>query len=158
MTAHDTRAFSTRQTVTTPVNRFSDSEVFTPKRVIAQLPVSAWVQALSNQFKKLNDLSRGWDGYNGQPIDFHCSRFTEQVLDQLSRADIPEPSLVPLSNGRLQFEWHMNQYDLEVEVQGPLDMLCYRYDHLTDEEEEIELSADLLPLRNWLDELASRNL
>lgn len=133
------------------------NEAFVLQRLIARSLNSDWVSELEAHFRDFNNLPVGWDGYQGQPVDFHCARFTEQVLEQLSRSDLPAPSLVPLSNGTLQFEWHINNFDVEVEVHGPLEMSCFRYDLDTGEEEEMLVKADLLPLRKWIDDLASRN-
>jgi len=156
MNAIENTAFARADMMPSGNNQAQSSQVFSPKRIIVHSPNSNWATALAGRFKEFNNLGVGWDGYDGRPIDFHSARFTEQILDQLSRDDLPPPSLVPLSNGRLQFEWHMNGFDIEVEVHAPLDFSCYRFDLPTGVEEEIELSADLLPLRNWLDELSKR--
>ena len=157
MTEQATAAFPRSRRSKSRSEDFSSSEVFTRERIIARTPNSNWVQALSGKFTEMNNFQEGWDGYDGLPIDFHCARFTEQILDQLSRRDVPAPSLVPMSNGRLQFEWHLNQLDIEVEVHGPLDLTCYMRDLSTGEEQEMELSSDLMPLNKWLDDLASKN-
>ncbi|MEC7299156.1 MAG: hypothetical protein VXW43_10805 [Pseudomonadota bacterium] len=149
--------FSARSAASKFLPANQTSEAFVLERLIARNPSSDWVSELETRFRDFNNLAAGWDGYGGQPIDFHCARFTEQVLEQLSRSDLPAPSLVPLSNGTLQFEWHLNDFDLEVEVHGPLEMSCYRNDLLSGEEEERLLRADLLHLRKWLNDMAARN-
>jgi hypothetical protein len=56
--------------------------------------------------KELEDLEPDWNGYGEKAIG-------EKAIDTLAWV-----SVVPLSNGGLQLEWHTTQFDIEIEV-GP---------------------------------------
>lgn len=114
---------------------------------------SEWSAALAERFNKLTGLPRGWDGYDGKPVSFTCSHFAAQLLERLYDSEIPFPSLVPGSDGTVQIEWHINQYDIEVDVLGAFDVVATRYDCLTGHSEELELDADFTQLARWISDL-----
>ncbi|MCP4071982.1 MAG: hypothetical protein GY742_09625, partial [Hyphomicrobiales bacterium] len=64
-------------------------------------------------------------------------------------------NLVPGSDGSLQIEWHLNQYDIEIDVLEPYDIVATRFDHVTDRDEELELQSDFSALANWITDLAA---
>jgi hypothetical protein len=112
-----------------------------------------WANALSGKFNELTALQRGWDGYTGQPVSFTCARFAADLLERLYDGALPPPSLVPGSDGTLQFEWHINQFDVEVDVLGAYEVIATRHDCLTGETEELELSSDYTALAGWISDL-----
>ena len=52
----------------------------------------------------LASLADGWDGYGGAPITEAAMRVARAI------------HVVPTCNGGIQVEWHVNGWDLEVEV------------------------------------------
>jgi hypothetical protein len=109
-----------------------------------------WTKALGGKFDKLTALRLGWDGYAGQPVSFTCASFAARLLERLYDEALPPPSLVPGSDGTLQFEWHINQYDVEVDVLGAFEVVAIRHDCLTGATEELELDTDFTSLADWI--------
>ncbi|EEE35357.1 hypothetical protein RKLH11_4033 [Rhodobacteraceae bacterium KLH11] len=50
----------------------------------------------------------------------------------------------------MQLEWHLNGYDIEIDVLAPFNVVASRYDHLSDAEDEIEVQSDFSELANWM--------
>jgi hypothetical protein len=123
------------------------------KIVLNRHSENAWKKALESKFNELTALRVGWDGYNGQPVSFTCASFAAKLLERLYDDVLPLPSLVPGSDGTLQFEWHINQYDLEVDVIGAFNVIATRHDCLTGETEELELDSDYTALAGWISDL-----
>lgn len=113
-----------------------------------------WLMDLKRRFDELTELPRGWDGYGGRPVSFTCAQFAANLLERLFQEGVPAPSLVPGGDGTLQFEWHRNLYDVEVDVLGPYDVVAVRRDLVTGRVEELELTADFTPLSDWISDLA----
>ena len=111
---------------------------------------SLWIQELKDRLDKLTSLPRGWDGYNGQPVSFNCAQFAANLIERLYVANVPAPQLVPGADGTLQLEWHMNGFDVEVDVLGPYAVMATRFDHETAMDEEIEIQTDFSELANWI--------
>lgn len=66
------------------------------------------------------DLQQGWDSYNAPPIKPSIVQFAlDFILYEIPRHYQP-PQIVPRNNTGLQFEWHVNEMDLEVYF-SPLD-------------------------------------
>lgn len=111
---------------------------------------SRWVQELEERLNELTSLPRGWDGHIGSPVAFTCAQFAAQLIENLCVEDVPAPKLVPGSDGTLQLEWHMNQFDLEIDVLAPYNIIASRFDHLTGNDIEIEVQTDFTELANWV--------
>ena len=111
---------------------------------------SPWIRELEDRFHEITALPIGWDGYRGLPVAFNCAIFAADLLERLCSANVIAPSLVPGSDGTLQIEWHCNNYDIELDVLGPNNVVATRYNHLTGYEEEIELQNDFSPIAAWI--------
>ncbi|OSQ44942.1 hypothetical protein [Marivita geojedonensis] len=127
-------------------------------RVRVANPRSEWVKELEERFDVLTSLRRGWDGYTGVPVSFTCAQFAANLIERLYNRSLPAPQLVPMANGTMRLEWHMNEFDVEVDVLGPYDVVAYRADLLNDTEEEIEIQTDFTELSEWITELATERL
>jgi len=111
---------------------------------------SVWVRELKDRLDDLTSLPRGWDGYAGQPVLFNVAQFAANLIERLCIDDVPAPQLVPGSDGTMQLEWHLNGYDIEIDVLAPFDVVATRYDHLSDTEDEIEVQSDFSELSLWM--------
>lgn len=116
-------------------------------------PKSQWVEELKKRFDELTALPRGWDGYGGRPVSFNCAFFAANMIERLFTDGVPAPQLVPGGDGTIQFEWHRNQYDVEIDVLAPYDVVAVRRDHRTGAVDEIELQADFSVLSDWIGHL-----
>lgn len=130
----------------------------TQARVRVSNPRSPWVKELEGDFNTLTSLRKGWDGYAGLPVSFTCAQFAANIIESLYTQALPPPQLVPMSDGTLRLEWHMNKYDLEIEVLAPYEVVACRTDLMTDEEEEIEVQTDFTELSKWVSALAAKRI
>lgn len=124
-------------------------------RVRVSNPRSPWVKELESRFNALTSLRKGWDGYVGLPVSFTCAQFAANVIERLYSDALPPPQLVPMSDGTLRLEWHMNKYDLEIEVLAPYEVVALRTDLITEEEQEIKVQTDFTELAGWVSDLAA---
>ena len=137
-----------------PNFRPSNENVFTHtnrnlrERVARNNPL--WVQELESRLNSLTGLPIGWDGYQGKPVSFSCASFAANLIGRICVDNVPAPHLVPGSDGTLQLEWHLNGYDIEIDILAPFEVVAARYDHATGEEEEIEVQADFSELAEWV--------
>lgn len=127
-------------------------------RVRVSHPRSAWVNELEERFDVLTSLRRGWDGYAGVSVSFTCAQFAANLIERLYTHSLPAPQLVPMPNGTMRLEWHMNEFDVEVDVLGPYDVVAYRADLLNNSEDEIEIQTDFTELSEWIAELAAERV
>lgn len=111
---------------------------------------SPWAQELKDRFDTLTALKKGWDGYNGKPVSFTCAQFAANLIENLYLERLPPPQLVPGSDGTLQLEWHINQYDLEIDVLAPYRVVATLFNHKTDKEKKIEIETDFTALADWV--------
>ena len=83
-----------------------------------------------NLFERLNDLLNlpvNWDTYGADKIDIKAVLYAVALLGDLLDKNIPEPSIVPVSDGSIQFEWHINGVNLEINSQPNGTMEYYSY-------------------------------
>lgn len=140
-----------------PNYRLNDESIFSSlgvrRRVRVVTPRSVWARELEERFDELTSLPKGWDGYDGIPVSFNCAQFAANLIESLFVQGVPAPQLVPGADGSLQLEWHVNQYDLEVDVLAPYEVVATRYNYATEEENEIDIQADFTELASWVQEL-----
>lgn len=125
-------------------------------RVRVEPARSKWICDLRERFDEITSLPKGWDGYDGRPVTFTTAQFAASLIERLSVDGVPSPSLVPGSDGTVQIEWHRNHYDIEIDVLGPYEVVAFRRDQRTGNEEELDLQMDFTALAGWIEGLSSK--
>ena len=88
-------------------------------RVPVCLSTIAWENIVIDRLKNLCSLQKGWDGYKGQPTRFDVAYFAMGLLKIVCPPTTPLPSIVPLSSGGLQIEWHYPHIEIELTIREP---------------------------------------
>ena len=131
----------------------SDSEVLSAWLLARSGP---WSQPLASKLQELATLPEGWDGYNGKPVCPAIVRCAAQLVDQLYVPGLIKPHLVPGGDDTLQLEWHVNQFDLEIDILGPRQLVAYLYDLDGGKEEEMEMEPSNRALAGWVRRVQQR--
>jgi len=106
----------------------------------------AWIAATYDAWARLSRLEENWDSYGGQPIRREALLGVLNFLVHIDVAPLPLPAFVPMSNGGVQLEWHSNDIDLEVEVDGLNEGSFIWENNVTGECHEGDLSGAELSL------------
>jgi len=115
----------------------------------------AWLSQTANSIAELLWLPRNWDSYNALPIDMARVGSVLRVLLSTLDDRSPAPSVVPLSNGGIQIEWHRNSVDLEIESISANRFGLYFADDESGESLEDEFTTDLSLLRSLVSRLSN---
>lgn len=114
-----------------------------------------WRAVVEARLKKLGTYPHGWDGYQSSPPHPSVIAYARSVLNSVMQQDTPAPSIVPMSEGGLQLEWHRNGYDIELAIFSTNDLeLSITF---PDEREPIEdkpLTLSFFELSEVLEQLA----
>jgi hypothetical protein len=109
--------------------------------------------AVAASFDALQQLPENWNGYGAQRIDPAIIAAARQLIEQVPSDVVSTPQVVPMTRGRLQFEWHHGPRSLEVEFESPSQIHYLKSDSAARIEEEDVLSADdadrVLDLLRW---------
>ena len=105
-----------------------------------------WANEAMQKLAALSELKAGWDGHHGKPITNVAVSYTKNILGHIMQPGVPLPSITPLSYGGVQLEWHRKGWDIEIEVPGPGRLYVFARNIQTEDERELELSADLSDL------------
>jgi hypothetical protein len=76
----------------------------------------SWLRSVKAQIEECATFKAGWDSYAAKPISSVACTAAYRIIRELAARETPIPSVVPTSDGYLQFEWHMNDIDLEIRV------------------------------------------
>ena len=68
--------------------------------------VPEWWPSAIKKITALLSLPDNWDSYGAKSIDVNLAYASVNILQQISSIELPQPSIVPTTQGRLQFEWH----------------------------------------------------
>lgn len=71
-------------------------------------PVSPVSDTAGERLKELLRLPDGWDGYGAPPI--------RPEIAALATVLLTPPSIVPMSDGGIQLEWHIYSIDFEMSI------------------------------------------
>ena len=97
-----------------------ESLLVSPPEIEAVAPPSSPVGSLTERtgtiLDELTTLDRGWDGFDGIPVQRHTVRRAWEFLKAIEVHTQIMPDIVPLSNGGLQLEWFVGPYEVEVEI------------------------------------------
>ncbi len=101
-----------------------------------------WVRAAVKKMSQLSHLSENWDSYGARAVDeFLIQRVGEQI--SLTEAvSLPEPEVVPTSEGGVQLEWDLDSCALELEFCPDGSVLYLYEDRQAPDEDDGELSPD----------------
>ncbi len=132
----------------TPLHGIDDTSVRTDALTAFRCE---WCDYVVARLAQLYSLKRGWDGHAGRSPDQATVLFAGQVIATMMLPNVPRPSIMPLSDGGIQIEWHRNGWDVEIEVAGPNRLVVYTHSLASGEERELPLGPDLTALRGIIE-------
>jgi hypothetical protein len=105
------------------------------------------------RLEALKGLPENWNGDGAEPIDPRVIDAAGHFLLGLPDDDITTPQVVPMTRGRLQFEWHRDKRSLELEFEDPEHIHYLKSDDDAGVEEEeilpISEGGAILELLRW---------
>ncbi|MEM7242999.1 MAG: hypothetical protein AAF429_12505 [Pseudomonadota bacterium] len=105
---------------------------------------SPWSATLEKKLEELVSLEPGWDGYKGLALNFRVAGYALEVLNRMYVPNVPPPCLVPIANGTLQAEWHINGMDLELQFRKTLPQIeVFFYNEANAEVDEFSIAGDI---------------
>lgn len=81
-----------------------------------------WRSIVEARLKKLGGYQTGWDGYCSAPPHPSVIAYARSALHSVMQFGTPVPSIVPMSEGGLQIEWHQDGYDIELAIYSTDDV------------------------------------
>ncbi|GAC1451081.1 MAG: hypothetical protein NVSMB9_35960 [Isosphaeraceae bacterium] len=101
----------------------------------------------------LRALPKGWNGYDAAPTDPGIIKAAERFISDMPGDIVPAPQVVPMTRGRVQFEWHRGDRSLELEFESPEFVHYLKWDSDAGIEEEeiipVQQQSKILELLNW---------
>jgi hypothetical protein len=124
------------------IRKAESSSVIRPESTLTgQIP--AWFDAVARKCVSFVELENNWDSYGGRPVHESIAQAAANLIVQLVRASVPEPTVVPTSGGGIQLEWHTTTVDLEIELASAGRISAVFEDRTTGREWEHEFQSDL---------------
>jgi len=62
----------------------------------------------------LTELNRNWNSHGAQPLDYGCLLSGLDALIAVLHPDSIAPSVFPMANGGINFEWSKAEFSIEV--------------------------------------------
>lgn len=95
-----------------------DDALIAPRDLEQEHVVDEQLKALTARLRELLQLEDGWDSYGARALQRYLVEAGLRFVEPLLSADVDAPHLVPTSRGGIQFEWHVGNRELEIEVVG----------------------------------------
>ena len=116
---------------------------------VARLDKAATLSAL----EELKTLPLNWSGYGASPIDHVLIHSAREFISALPCDLVATPEVVPMTRGRLQFEWHRGNRSLELEFECTDRIHYLKWDSGAGIEDEDTISvndrAEIHALLRW---------
>jgi hypothetical protein len=77
-------------------------------------------QTVAERVEHLKQLAKNWDGYGAEPIREAAIDEAEAFVEAHSPQTLPW--FIPMTDGRVQIEWHRGEASLEMEFAGTGDI------------------------------------
>jgi hypothetical protein len=113
----------------------------------------AWLKPTIQSFMGLLQLPQNWDGYGAVQVREQIAQQALMVLVEVMDNDAPAPSVVPLSNGGVQLEWHRRGRNLEIEFPADEAPGFYYYEDGSEFEGEGQVSRNYDRIQTYLSKL-----
>jgi hypothetical protein len=107
-----------------------------------------WLEATLRGIEQVSGLEDNWDSYGGKRVSLSSVIHGLELVLGLLANNSMAPIVFATSNGGIQFEWHTNEVNLEIEVTPDGRKLVYREDIASGDEWETEVNGDLRPLQD----------
>ena len=116
-------------------------------------PLPIWLRPLVNGLRAVLALPADWDSYGAPRIALPPVLAAFELAANSLGPNSPPPSVVPLSSGGVQFEWHRQNFELEI-VFEPGEPASFSWSNpQTGEEDSGELPTGERKLRSYLKDL-----
>ena len=115
-----------------------------------------WLTSALTHVAQIAQLPHNWDGDQSPPLAAKEREHITKLLSSIDNADLPEPTIVPISGGGMQIEWQHEGRELELEIVAESEDLIFLkvYQDGTMEENAYPI-ADLDRTKELLDWLLS---
>ena len=112
---------------------------------------SDWQVAAVKKLLRFGRLKPNWDSYGSSPISFEVIRTAINLLAQASFEDLPNPSILPVSGGGVQYEWVKGDHEVQIEIKPDCSIvyLIAKNDEPLKEERLVDL-GEVERLLSWL--------
>jgi hypothetical protein len=105
-----------------------------------------WLAEVNARLEGLRRLPPDWDGFGGEPPRDDVVRFARELLQSVMTPTTPAPHIAPMSHEGLQLEWHIQDVDLEVEIEEPGMVSVLYHDPHLGRTDEIAMTNDFSAL------------
>jgi hypothetical protein len=116
-------------------------------------PLPLWWDNVANKIIELLRLEPDWDTYGADSIDKHNAISSIYKLRKIIDFSAISPSVIPVSNGSIQYEWHTLDFDLEIVFSTEEPHYLYYYDIRNDKDLKLSISSDNDELKNILKQI-----
>ncbi len=120
------------------------------------LTLPDWLVSLLRDLNSIAFLPPDWDSYGALPITQQILEHAFDVIVKLMDEDTPLPEVGATVRGGVEFEWHIDGKDLEVQVESPFKVHAYFYDQQKPEDEwEEDIGVNLSVLEPYIHRLTA---
>lgn len=111
-----------------------------------------WLLEVVRDLNRIVLLPPNWDSYGALPIDQPTLEHALHVIVKIMDDDIPLPQVGATVRGGVEFEWHIDGKDLEIQVGRPFEVHAYFHDEQKPEDEwEEDIGVNLDVLETYID-------
>jgi hypothetical protein len=109
---------------------------------------SEWYGEALERMNRLTDLAAGWNGHGAREVKGDTAMEAVKFLAEVAYPKIAAPSIVPISDGGVQVEWHRGGLDIEISFSED-DPGVYVEDREDGSSEELALAEAVATIQRY---------
>lgn len=90
---------------------------YTVNLIAQRLELPEWFNSVVNDLGQIATLPENWDSYGALPVSGEAITSSLVVLSHLISYALPRPQVGPTVRGGVEFEWHKDGVDLEIQTE-----------------------------------------
>lgn len=110
-----------------------------------QEKIQQTLERVGGRLAQLLFLPPGWDSFEARRTTVEAAQGATELLIEILDSDIPQPAIVPGSDGSLQLEWHLPSGGIEINIESRHSGLVFFHDASVEWERELGAVRSSLP-------------
>jgi len=127
-----------------------------PVQLLSEPPLPQWWGNIEKKIIELYSLENNWDTYGAKKLEYKVL-YDSIIFLKEPMFYAPEPRVIPISNGSVQYEWRKGDRELVINFKNKDEISIYYFDESAAEEYDFSFYNDQKLAKNLFKRIIGNN-